>query len=662
MKLDRDLQGFGGQASVAGTVQAAAAPMKFDLAVSAQHPEFRQLLSAMVAGYQPAANELGPLSLKAHASGSTDKASLSGLDLQAGPTSLNGQMSYDKSGGKPFVSANLRGGLVDLTPFMPPGGGGSSGGERWSREPMDLSALNQFDADVDFAADTFIASGTRIDNLVAKLTVQDGVLTIKQLNGNTYGGAIDLTGQLVGRGTPTFDGHVNANNLSVSEFLGGGLIGNAVSGPVSLNTDLRASGASMADMVDSLTGTGNVDGTITVLNQMGTVVGAGLIDLAGSTLSKLTGFKGVSNVTDSINAVFTAFAGSPNALTGNFTIDRGVLNTQDLSFANDRARALARGDADLGAWTLAMLADIYSSQYPDQPYMSVDLGGPLDSPTPSFRGNAIAAPSTGSAPSIFGGQEPEQIFGLPIPGLPGSEEVPAIDGGVPLPEVPVPGVVEGLPLPDVLPGQETPSVEIPPEEPAVDSGVPAIEPPAIEPEPAPAEEPAQEAAAPAREPVTPPREPARKKRARDKAVEQQPAQDTIEQPAVEPQVEPAPPEQPAVEAAPEQPAVEETPPAVEQPVVEEPPAAEQTTTNNKKKKKKAAQEQVAPPPEEPLIVAPTPEEAPPEAPAEPLMIEPEPAPVEPPPDPTVEPAPPPEDGSDQGLQTIIPDLLPDQTQ
>ncbi|MGH7184927.1 MAG: AsmA-like C-terminal region-containing protein, partial [Pseudomonadota bacterium] len=82
------------------------------------------------------------------------------------------------------------------------------------------------------------------------MTVHGGVLTITQLSGNTYGGAIDLTGQLAGRGTPTFDGRLNASNVSVTEFLGGGLIGSAVSGPLSVTTDLRASGASMADMVD----------------------------------------------------------------------------------------------------------------------------------------------------------------------------------------------------------------------------------------------------------------------------------------------------------------------------------------------------------------------------------------------------------------------------
>ena len=45
------------------------------------------------------------------------------------------------------------------------------------------------------------------------LTLRDGTLTIKQLNGNTYGGVIDLTGTLASRGVPTFNGHVVAATM-----------------------------------------------------------------------------------------------------------------------------------------------------------------------------------------------------------------------------------------------------------------------------------------------------------------------------------------------------------------------------------------------------------------------------------------------------------------
>ncbi|MGH6961796.1 MAG: hypothetical protein ACREE7_15045, partial [Dongiaceae bacterium] len=189
MRLDLGLQGFGGSAKVAGTVSApglvgkqteATLPIRFDLAISADHPEFRDLLAALVPGYQPQANKLGPLALSAKASGSTASAALSDLSLQAGQTSLAGSMKVDRSGARPFVTAALRGGVVDLTPFSPPGkkGGGGGGGGRWSREPLDLSILQAFDGDLDFAADRFISGETLIDNLQAKLAVRDGTLTI----------------------------------------------------------------------------------------------------------------------------------------------------------------------------------------------------------------------------------------------------------------------------------------------------------------------------------------------------------------------------------------------------------------------------------------------------------------------------------------------------
>ncbi|MGH6929947.1 MAG: AsmA-like C-terminal region-containing protein, partial [Dongiaceae bacterium] len=208
MKLDLGLQGFGGNAKVAGTVMAATPPTRFDLAISADHPEFRDLLAALVPGYKPQADKLGPLALAAKATGSTDSASVSDLSLKAGQNSLAGNLKLDQTGARPFVTTALRGGLVDLTPFSPPagkGGGGAGGGERWSREPLDLSILETFDADVDFAADRFISGETQIDNLQAKLAVRDGTLTITQLTGNTYGGAVNLTGTLASRGVPTFN-------------------------------------------------------------------------------------------------------------------------------------------------------------------------------------------------------------------------------------------------------------------------------------------------------------------------------------------------------------------------------------------------------------------------------------------------------------------------
>ena len=439
MKLDLALQGFGGAATVAGTVQTAAAPAptKFDLAVTANHPEFRQLLSALVPGYSRRQPSSGRCSSPPRPRAARTRRHISGLSLRAGQTSLTGQASMDKSSGKPFYSAALRGGTVDVSPFMPPPakGGDGSGGERWSREKLDLSALQSMDADVDFSADRFVANTTVIDNLKALLTLRDGTLTIKQLNGNTYGGVIDLTGTLASRGVPTFNGHVTGSNVAVSELMGGGFLANRITGPVSFDTDLASSGYSMAELVGGLQGNGKVDGSITVLSQVEQQVGSALLGILGQQVKQLQGF------TESVNAVYSAFTGSPNALNGTFDINQGVLNTQDLSLTNNRARLLATGDANIAAWTMDMIANIFSQEYPDQPYLSIDLDGPMDGPNTKFSGNAFARGSDESQ-GTFGNQSPTDIFNGIIPGLPGSEGGGESGGGVGIPGLD--GVIPGI--------------------------------------------------------------------------------------------------------------------------------------------------------------------------------------------------------------------------
>jgi hypothetical protein len=435
MKLDLALQGFGGAATVAGTVQTAAAPAptKFDLAVTANHPEFRQLLSALVPGYKPAAAKLGPLQLSAKAQGSTDKATISGLSLRAGQTSLNGQASMDKSSGKPFYSAALKGGTVDVSPFMPPPAkDGSSSGERWSREKLDLSALQSMDADVDFSADRFIANTTVIDNLKALLTLRDGAdhqAAQRHRRRHRPHGHADQPQ------VPAFNGHATGSNVAVSELMGGGFLAKRITGPVSFDTDLASSGYSMAELVGGLQGNGKVDGSITVLSQVEQQVGSALLGILGQQVKQLQGF------TESVNAVYSAFTGSPNALNGTFDINQGVLNTQDLSLTNNRARLLATGDANIAAWTMDMIANIFSQEYPDQPYLSIDLDGPMDGPNTKFSGNAFARGSDESQ-GTFGSQSPTDIFNGIIPGLPGSESGSESGGGIGIPGID--GVIPGI--------------------------------------------------------------------------------------------------------------------------------------------------------------------------------------------------------------------------
>jgi uncharacterized protein involved in outer membrane biogenesis len=398
MALDLTLDALGGNAAARGTVKAMAKPASFDLALSATHPELRQLAAAFVPKAAPGPESLGPLTFAATATGTTVAAKIANLSLKVGPSDLAGSIDYAASAGqRPMVTANLTSTLFDVSPFLAAPQGtqkkGASTAERWSTEPMDLSALDSLDADVTAKIQRFVMSDTRIDNLDAHLLLKDGTLTIDRFIGNTYGGTVDLAGTLASRGIPTFKGRVSGTDLDSNELMGGGLLADRVTGPLTVTADVTGAGASMADLVGSLNGNGNLAGTITVLSKVEQTVGSVGLNLLGSLAQKKLGAVGtqVQGLTQVADAAYRAFTGVPNSLTGDFQIQNGQIKTDNLALANANARALARGTADLPAWTLDLLATVFRAPDLNQPFLELSLNGVLDSPNTKFKGFQVTA-------------------------------------------------------------------------------------------------------------------------------------------------------------------------------------------------------------------------------------------------------------------------------
>lgn len=433
MNLDLGLQAAGANVKIAGNIKAKADPMTFDVALEANHPEFTQLLA--LADLPSSGAKAGPLALQAKAAGSTAKAALSGLDFRWGDSSLTGAANYDATGAKPMVTANLVGGTVNLVPFM--GGGSSSGGAAsggggngspWSNEPLDLSALRAQDADIDFKAASLIMPDQRIDDLIAKVMIKDGILTMNTLSGRIYGGGFNLSGTSVdARTTPQIVAKMAIDQIQIGEVLGGGIAGNQIKGPLSLNLDLTGIGESQAAIVRSLTGKGDLGGTMMIIGKVEQTVGSALLGVLGQKVKQVKG------IADSINGVIGSYTGVDNQLSGTFDIAQGVLDTQDFAFRNPKASGTAKGQVDLGAWALNMLVDLFGAEA-EAAFMSINLTGPVNSPTPAFSGSGAAGPASGglvpglNLPGIgaipgLGGSEGSGVQlpgGVTIPGLSGS--------------------------------------------------------------------------------------------------------------------------------------------------------------------------------------------------------------------------------------------------
>jgi uncharacterized protein involved in outer membrane biogenesis len=581
MNLNLDLQAAGATAKVAGNVKMPKEqPIAFDLSVTANHPEFTDLMKM---ADLPAGAKGGPLALAVKASGSTQKASVSQLDAKWGDSSLTGTANYDATGAKPNITAALTGGIVNLTPFMAPstksnagkntsGSGGTGSPAKtsgpWSTEPLDLSALGKQDADIDFKAKSLIMPDQRIDDLTAKITIKDGLMTMQTLNGKIYGGAFDLSGTAVnGNGTPKIDAKVAVKAIQLAELLGGGIAGSQVKGPISLNFDGTGSGLSQADIVRSLTGKGNLDGTVLIIGKIEQTVGSALIGVLGQKVKQVQG------IAEKINGVLSAYTGVDNKLTGSFDITNGVLGTEDTAFTNPKARGTAKGKVDLAQMALSMLVDLFGADA-QEAFMSVNLDGPVSSPKPSFSGGGSAPSASGipglnipgvNLPGLGGGTSDTAAPGASVGGTAGEAVGGALGGAG---GAAVGGAAGGL-LNDVLGGNKKKKNEAPAAQesaPTSQDAAPAAEPgaggtaPAATPESAPAEAAPAEAA-----PATTEQPPV-----------QEPAAETA--PAAEPGAAPA--EAAPAEAAPAEAAPAETAPAEQAPADEliPLPGNETTTT------------------------------------------------------------------------------------
>ncbi len=405
MALDLKMQALGGTAALTGTIEAKAKPIAFDISLTANHPEFSNLLR--LADLPGSGVQAGPLKVAVKADGTTQKAKVSTLSAAWGDSSLNGTATYDATGARPMVVADLTGGTVNLAPFMggsnaksapagstPSSGGSGAGGEAWSTEPLDLSALDKQDADIGFKAKSVIMPNQRIDNLVAKITLKDGLMTLQTLNGNIYGGGFNLSGTTVnGRGTPKVDAKVVVDKIQAGQVMGGGIAGNQVKGPISLNLNATGAGKSQAELVRSLSGKGNLDGTLMIIGKAEQQVGTALLNVLGQKVKQV---QGISNT---ITGVLSNFMGVDNALKGSFNIAKGVLDTQDFTFTNPKARGAAKGQVDINTMAFSkMVVDLFTGNT-DKAFMTVTLNGPLSSPHPTFSGGGGNA--TGGAGGLL---------------------------------------------------------------------------------------------------------------------------------------------------------------------------------------------------------------------------------------------------------------------
>lgn len=261
---------------------------------------------------------------------------LSNATVRVDSATGEGSLSIDHGGAVPDVKGNLAFSELDLNAFAAKKENGESinagtaKSSGWSSEPIDLSALKSFNADLGIAWQKLVSGKFTVGPTKAQLTVSGGKLDLTIKESQFYSGALNGT---VRAGSGGIGANIKANGIDI-ESLVTALSGKSrLQGKTNLALDVTASGNSQQAWVNSLGG----KGTLKVLD--GALKGINI----GSFLRNAKQGNFFKNDTES-----TDFS----ELTASYTIHAGVLTNNDLAMKSPALRVTGSGSANLPAKTI----------------------------------------------------------------------------------------------------------------------------------------------------------------------------------------------------------------------------------------------------------------------------------------------------------------------
>ena len=436
LALDGSLSAQGGEVSATGQVNTLLSDPTYNLAVQATHPDFNGLLRVLApdAGFRAGP---GVFSLAGQLTGSADAVNLGNLKLRAGSLRADGKVAADFSAEVPQVNIDLVTGEIRTKDLKADGRGRSSGEastramratgaggassspgssagsahtavnldgvhRRWSRDSLDLSGLAKVDGEITLKSKAIVIDKLRLEQTRIEANLNGGLLSVRNFEAGVYGGRLQASGTVDGRGIAAVDMTVNATGLNAGRLVRELADSDRISGALDLTASLSSRGASEAALVRSLAGQGELGGNVTAKVKQEEQLGNLVLGILGDKVKEIRG------VSDASTALFSAFAGAPAKLSGTFSVRQGLVETTDTRVDGRDASIFTAGTANLPAWLLASRSDLFRSQDADQanPYVIAEANGPLDEPNIKVGGEAFKRKKSGSSgPSSSSGSD-----------------------------------------------------------------------------------------------------------------------------------------------------------------------------------------------------------------------------------------------------------------
>jgi uncharacterized protein involved in outer membrane biogenesis len=387
MAVTANIKALNGEIIAAGTVSDPLGALEISaLTLQIKHRNMNEAMRILSSrsGQYDTLNK--PMDVFAVVDKSNDGYVLKDIKADMAGISVEGQLSLDLDGTRPFMRGDLKMGDINIQSAGNSNKAGNSSaasapaGSRWSREALNNAWMTSFDYELSIAAKSLNYEGWALSNPVMKSNLSNGLLNLESLAGGLYQGTINLAGTLKPAGNAggyTIDGDAKLSRVSL-EPLVEALAGNQIiqgRGLVDLETSVRASGISPAALVYSLKGQGTTNGETFVLEGFDLVrFGNALSDETkpGDTVSGI--WKGATK------GGTTEF----DTMVGSFTINEGVVNISKLDLDGPRVFLNTKGNVDLPRFYISTehMVTLKGENIP--PPFPIKISGPLDNPTQTF--------------------------------------------------------------------------------------------------------------------------------------------------------------------------------------------------------------------------------------------------------------------------------------
>lgn len=210
----------------------------------------------------------GPFHISSHLiAAKTEKIQMSDMLIEMGNSKLNGSVTLDRSGKKPRISGDLVSETLDLRPMLinrekkaADSKEKTTKPERKSDKlfqntPLKLDGLHLFNAAVDLQIKHMLLPKLAFDNIVTKVRLQDGDLTVNPLTAFIGGGKLVNRLNVQAKENMAFvDVSVDIKQMNLGEMLKKLEITQALEGILDLDIKLKGQGKSVAGLMAGLNG------------------------------------------------------------------------------------------------------------------------------------------------------------------------------------------------------------------------------------------------------------------------------------------------------------------------------------------------------------------------------------------------------------------------